>query len=105
MSERLRNYTCADPDMASSPPIKTTRYQNPSNASQSLAVQWLLDSDNAKIWTIDNFITGTGRVWTTICAASPPLLVASLLPVSRCLLLDACLRFLLPLDSRLSYTR
>ena len=86
MSERLRNYTCADPDMASSPPIKTTRYQNPSNASQSLAVQWLLDSDNAKIWTIDNFITGTGRVWTTIYAASLlPCFLASCFP-----LLAAC---------------
>ena len=53
MAERLRNYTCADPNFETSP----TLYTKTVNAEDStLNLNVLFDSSHAKIWTADNFI-------------------------------------------------
>jgi hypothetical protein len=54
MTSRLRNYTCNDPDLKTSPPIYSTSVNASGN---SYSVDVLLNSDNAKIWTIDNLVT------------------------------------------------
>lgn len=54
MSERLRNYTCADPKMETSKPASTNkiRVQN-----RDLTVDTMLDMKAAKIWVVHDFIT------------------------------------------------
>lgn len=51
---RLRNYTCADPTMNSSVP---ERSYNHVIDDKSYTFDVLLDTDHAKIWTIDDFVT------------------------------------------------
>lgn len=54
MTSRLRNYTCSDPDLETTPPIYSTSVNASGN---SYSVDILLNSDNAKIWTIDNLVS------------------------------------------------
>lgn len=54
MTSRLRNYTCSDPDLQTSPPVYSTSVNASGN---SYSVDVLLNSDNAKIWTIDDLVT------------------------------------------------
>lgn len=54
ISNRLRNYTCIDEKMETSPSEKTYDWNH--NA-KSHKVEVLLDSDTAKIWYVNNFIT------------------------------------------------
>jgi hypothetical protein len=54
MSARLRNYTCADPTLNTSTPIST---EEVTIQSKKYQMNKFLDSDAAKIWTVDNFIS------------------------------------------------
>ena len=54
MTSRLRNYTCSDPDLQTSPPIYSTSVNASGN---SYSADILLNSDNAKIWTIENLVS------------------------------------------------
>lgn len=54
MSNRIRNYICEDDDVVSSEPLKSFDYYH---LDGSYMVDMYLDTENAKIWTIDNFIT------------------------------------------------
>jgi 2OG-Fe(II) oxygenase superfamily len=54
MTSRLRNYTCSDHDLQTSPPIYSTSVLD---EGQSYNVDVLFDTDRAKIWTMKNFIT------------------------------------------------
>ncbi len=54
MSSKLRNYTCADPKMQNSEPIRTHQFNH---LDKRYSIKVLLDQDRAKIWTVDNFIT------------------------------------------------
>jgi hypothetical protein len=54
MSARLRNYTCADPTLNTSTPLST---QEVTIKSKTYQMNKFLDSDAAKIWTVDDFIT------------------------------------------------
>jgi len=54
MAYKLRNYTCADPEMASTKPIST---RNLKIGDRVYALQTLFDTSHAKISAIDNFIT------------------------------------------------
>jgi hypothetical protein len=55
MAEKLRNYTCADPNTPTSPPVDSYTFATVDNKNYTLNV--LLDTDSAKIWTIDNIIS------------------------------------------------
>ena len=54
MSDKLRNYTCADPTLESSTPLRTEtmRIQN-----KDYTVNILLDMNAAKIWSVEGFIS------------------------------------------------
>lgn len=54
MSDRLRNYTCEDPRIAASVPVESYTMNL---STISVQVDMLLDTDAAKIWTVDNFVT------------------------------------------------
>jgi hypothetical protein len=54
MAEKLRNYTCADHDTPSSVPIDSYAFET-NDATYTLNI--LLDTDSAKIWTVDDIIT------------------------------------------------
>jgi hypothetical protein len=54
ISNRLRNYTCADEKMETSPSEKSYEW---THDSKKHTVEVLLDSDAAKIWYVNNFIT------------------------------------------------
>ena len=53
MSYKLRNYTCEDTTMETSPPLRSTTFT--SNGVRYNA-DILLDMPSAKIWTVDDFI-------------------------------------------------
>lgn len=55
MSWRLRNYTCADDNMLSTPPIYS--YKVSVADAEDLTVDVLLNKTHSKIWKVDNFIT------------------------------------------------
>jgi hypothetical protein len=55
MSWRLRNYTCADPNMKSSEPIYS--YTVSLADMEDVQVDVLLNKTHSKIWKVDNFIT------------------------------------------------
>lgn len=71
MSSRLRNYTCADDNMTTTAPLQQYNISlesilkdgfydemiNGDGRNNSYTVNVLLDKDNAKIWTVDNFVT------------------------------------------------
>lgn len=54
MSARLRNYTCADPTMNTSTPLSTKEV---AIGNKKYQMSSFFESDSAKIWTVDNFIT------------------------------------------------
>lgn len=54
ISDSLRNYTCADPDLQSSPALSTSSVVI---ADKRYNVSSLLDMDSAKIWTVPDFVT------------------------------------------------
>lgn len=54
MSNKLRNYTCADPKMQNTEPLRTYQINH---LDKRYAIKVLLEQDRAKIWTVDNFIT------------------------------------------------
>ncbi len=54
MAGRLRNYTCADPAMETTEPIRTYSYHF---LDKTYKVKVLLDTENAKIWGIEHFLT------------------------------------------------
>jgi len=54
ISSRLRNYTCEDPKMNSSEPVRSFEE---TILKKKLTFDILLDTDHAKIWTIEDFIT------------------------------------------------
>jgi hypothetical protein len=54
ISNRLRNYTCADPTMNTSTPIESFRHYH---SGRAYNVGLLLNMSHAKIWTIKDFIT------------------------------------------------
>lgn len=54
MSARLRNYTCVDEKMDTTEPIKSYKYAADGN---EYFVDTLLDSSNAKIWMVNNFVS------------------------------------------------
>lgn len=60
VSHHLRNYTCKDPAMESTPPLFDYDYESPSligGLKKTLKVNVHLDTSHAKIWTVDDFIT------------------------------------------------
>ncbi len=56
ISQRLRNYTCADHSLASTPSLRRYDMYVPS-LRDWIPIDVLLDTPNAKIWTIDEFIS------------------------------------------------
>lgn len=54
MSARLRNYTCADPTMNTSTPLST---QEVTIQNKKYQMNTFFDSDSAKIWNVEEFIT------------------------------------------------
>ena len=54
ISNRLRNYTCADAEMETTKPISS---YNISVAKRQYQIDSLMDTTHAKIWTVSNFIT------------------------------------------------
>jgi len=56
MSNRLRNYTCADETMQTTPPIYSYAW-NPEDGGEEIQVDVLYESDHAKIWLAHDFIT------------------------------------------------
>lgn len=56
MSNRLRNYTCADPAMETSRPLYTYTW-NPDDGGADINVDALYETDHAKIWIAHDFIT------------------------------------------------
>lgn len=56
---RLRNYTCADPAMGTSIPTSSYDFvwQPMEGPEVSYAVNIFLDTDHAKIWSVENFLT------------------------------------------------
>lgn len=54
LSERLRNYTCFDPKMPATEPIRSYEYFF---LNERHIVDVLFDQDSSKIWTIQDFIT------------------------------------------------
>lgn len=54
MSERFRDYTCQDDGMESSNPLRTLEYHH---LDRSYEMNVHLDTENAKIWTIPDFVT------------------------------------------------
>jgi len=58
ISGRLRNYTCIDESMQTSTPIytynTTLQYRG---MDREYEVDVLLDKNNSKIWTVDNFVS------------------------------------------------
>ena len=54
MTSRLRNYTCSDQDLQTSPPIYSTSVLDD---GKSYNVDVLFDTDHAKIWAMKDFIT------------------------------------------------
>lgn len=55
ISSRLRNYTCADPTIETTPHLPSS--YSTSYDGKEYEVRVLLDMDSAKVWYIDNFIT------------------------------------------------
>ena len=56
MSNRLRNYTCADPHMETSRPLYTYTW-NPDDGGDDITVDALYETDHAKVWIAHEFIT------------------------------------------------
>lgn len=56
MSNRLRNYTCADETMETSPAIYTYHW-NPEDGGEDIKIDALYENDHAKIWVAHDFIT------------------------------------------------
>lgn len=54
ISFRLRNYTCADPEMETTTPIKSYSFKS---EGKEFIIDSLLDTPHAKIWKSDNFIS------------------------------------------------
>lgn len=54
ISNSLRNYTCKDPNMRSSPPLSAAQVLL---AGQLYHVSTLLDMPAAKVWTVENFVS------------------------------------------------
>lgn len=54
ISNRLRNYTCADPNLESSLPVHS---YNITVGSKQVQIDSLMDTPHAKIWVVENFIT------------------------------------------------
>lgn len=54
MAGRLRNYTCSDDSMETTEPVKSYNYQF---LGKSYKVNVYLDTENAKIWGIEDFLT------------------------------------------------
>lgn len=54
MSTRLRNYTCADPEMKTTDPVRTTDYRF---LGKTYKVDMYLDTPAAKIWSVRDFVT------------------------------------------------
>eukprot|EP00607_Mallomonas_marina_P004472 CAMPEP_0182438584 /NCGR_PEP_ID=MMETSP1167-20130531/85874_1 /TAXON_ID=2988 /ORGANISM="Mallomonas Sp, Strain CCMP3275" /LENGTH=385 /DNA_ID=CAMNT_0024632015 /DNA_START=222 /DNA_END=1378 /DNA_ORIENTATION=- len=54
ISARLRNYTCADPDMKTSTPISTHEF---TVGGKTYDIQTMFNTSHAKIWAIENFLT------------------------------------------------
>jgi hypothetical protein len=54
VSFRLRNYTCSDPEMQTTPPISTYEFID---EGKSYEVRVLLDMPAAKVWAVENFLT------------------------------------------------
>ena len=58
MESRLRNYTCSDPNLETSPPLYSKKFTITSGSnSLTHTVDVLLDTSHAKIWLVDNFVT------------------------------------------------
>lgn len=57
MSERLRNYICQDDLVNSTEATKTSSFFDSEQTKSSYVVSTLMDSDNSKIWYVDNFLT------------------------------------------------
>jgi hypothetical protein len=55
MSWRLRNYTCADDNIQTSPPVFT--YNIDLANKKDVRVDVLLNKTHSKVWKVDNFIT------------------------------------------------
>jgi len=54
MSNRLRNYTCADPNMETTAPTHTKEV---TVQGKTYNVNYMLDLKSAKIWVVEDFIT------------------------------------------------
>jgi 2OG-Fe(II) oxygenase superfamily len=54
MSARLRNYTCADEKMQTSKPLRSDNFDI---SGKRYKVDYLFESEHAKIWTVPNFIS------------------------------------------------
>ena len=54
ISYRLRNYTCGDPEMETTDPIKSYTFKSD---GKEFVVDSLLDLPHAKIWKSDNFVS------------------------------------------------
>ena len=53
MGKKLRDYTCADPNMTTTEPISTSSF---SHNGRTIQVDMLLDTPRAKIWVLRNFL-------------------------------------------------
>lgn len=54
MSDKLRNYTCADSTLKSSEALRTYQLKH---LNKRYAVNVLLEQEHAKIWTVEDFVT------------------------------------------------
>lgn len=54
ISSKLRNYTCADPEMDTTEPVSTYAY---TSRGHEYNIDVLLDTPHAKIWKADDFVT------------------------------------------------
>ena len=54
MAEKLRGYTCADPNMTTSIPVHKSSFTHRGHVVQ---VDHLLDTPHAKVWLLSNFVT------------------------------------------------
>lgn len=54
MTSRLRNYTCSDPNLQTSPALYSKTFND---HDRSIQINMLLDNSHAKIWTVDNLIS------------------------------------------------
>lgn len=58
ISTSLRNYTCKDTSLHTSPPVSTEVYSDPLyNNGKEMLVHTLLAKSDARVWMVDNFIT------------------------------------------------